>query len=394
MVLAGHVVLKRERDRPLHGGNPWIFSRAIDRVEPSELGSGSPVRILDWTGESLGYGYYNPATTIAVRVLSWNDRVAPEQLIPHRIGQAIALRKRVIGSETNCYRLVHGDGDGLSGLVVDRYVDVLVIQILTAGMELVRDEVVRCLLVNPGARVIFERSQGAVRREEGLKNRCGLIFGEGNGSVIGTENGVALAIDYQSGQKTGYFLDQRENRRLFGTLARGARVLDAYCYSGGFALASLQGGAQKVTAVDSSAEALSSMRVNLKLNGFDPSRVEIIRDDSARFLAETSERFDLISLDPPPFARRHQDAQRAQRKYLELNALAMRALAPRGHLMTFSCSTHCPGPDFIRALKLAQTKAKMSLRELTILGPGADHPALLGHPEGSYLTGALLADLV
>lgn len=394
MVLAGRVVLKRERDRPLQGGNPWIFSRAIERVEPSELGKGSPVRILDWSGESLGYGYYNPATTIAVRILSWNDRVAPEQLIPHRIEQALALRRRVIGSETNCYRLIHGDGDGLSGLVVDRYVDVLVVQILTAGMELVREEVVRCLRFNPGGRAIFERSQGAVRREEGLKDRCGLLYGEGNGSVIGTENGVALAIDYQSGQKTGYFLDQRENRRLFGTLAQGARVLDAYCYCGGFALSALQGGAKKVTAVDTSAEALSSMRTNLELNGFDPSRVEIIRCDSARFLADTNERFDLISLDPPPFARRHQDAQRAQRKYVELNALAMRALAPGGHLMTFSCSTHFRGADFIRALHHAQTKAKIRLRELAMLGPGADHPALLGHPEGNYLTGALLADLL
>ncbi|HEY2665127.1 MAG TPA: class I SAM-dependent rRNA methyltransferase, partial [Candidatus Binataceae bacterium] len=309
MVPAGRVVLKQARDRPLRGGNPWIFSQAIDRVEPSRLPRGSPVRIVDWAGESLGYGYYNPATTIAVRVLAWGDRVAPEELIPHRIAQAIALRRRVIGSDTNCYRLIHGDGDGLSGLVVDRYADILVIQILTAGMDLIRDEVVRCLLFNPGARAIFERSQGAVRREEGLKDRHGLLCGEGDGGVIGAENGIALAVDYQTGQKTGYFLDQRVNRRLFGALAHGARVLDAYCYGGGFALAALQGGAGKVTAIDTSAEALSSMRTNLQLNGFEASRVEIVRGDSARFLAETTERFDLISLDPPPFARRHQDAQ-------------------------------------------------------------------------------------
>jgi 23S rRNA (cytosine1962-C5)-methyltransferase len=393
MVPVGCVVLRKGRDGPLRGGNPWIFSRAIDRVEPSGLQPGSPVRICDSANEALGYGCYNPTTTIAVRVLGWGDRIAPEELIPRRIAEAIELRRRITPPDTNCYRLINGDGDGLSGLVVDRYAGVLVVQILTAGMDLMRDEVVECLRSNPGASAIFERSQGAVRREEGLVDRRGLLHGEAGGSVIAIENGIRLSIDYEKGQKTGCFLDQRENRRVFGALARGARVLDTYCYAGGFAMAALQAGAEKVIAIDTSVEALASMRTNLQLNGFDRSRVEIVRGDSARFLADIAGRFDLICLDPPPLARSRRDAQRAEHKYVELNALAMRALAPNGRLMTFSCSTHFRGPDFIRALRIAQARARRNLRELAYLGPGSDHPALLGHAEGGYLTGMLLADL-
>ena len=201
-----------------------------------------------------------------------------------------------------------------------------------------------------------------------------------------------MVVDFEHGQKTGYFLDQRENRARLARLCRGATVLDAYCYAGGFALAALSGGAARAVGVDTSARAIGWAQRNLELNGHE-STAELIRADAAEFLRTTKERFDVIALDPPPLARSRKDAERAGRLYVELNALAMNALAAGGRLMTFSCSTHFRGDDFIRAVSIAQTKAKRNLRILAHLGPGPDHPVLLGHGEGEYLTGLLLQDL-
>jgi len=245
-------------------------------------------------------------------------------------------------------------------------------------------------LLAPAA--IFERSQGAVRKQEGLDDRIGAVLGDAPAEIIATENGINLSIDVQRGQKTGYFLDQRDNRMRLAALAPGARVLDAYCYAGGFTLAVLRAGAAGVVAIDTSAKALEWARRNLEINGMS-GRAELIHADAARYLAESDERFDLIALDPPPLARSRADAVRAEHLYVELNAHAMRALAPGGHLMTFSCSVHFHGPDFIRALRMAQTRAARPMRLLAHLGAGADHPVLLGHVEGEYLSGALLRDL-
>jgi 23S rRNA (cytosine1962-C5)-methyltransferase len=386
------VTLKPGRDGPVRGGNPWIFSGAIARVEPAVVEPGELVEVVDADANLRGLGYYNPATTIAVRLLAWNEAPPIEELIERRLRAAIELRRSIVGSGTNAYRLVNGDGDGLSGLVVDRYGDVLVMQVLTAGMERMRSLVIDALSTLQAPQAIFERSQGAVRKEEGLADRVGPIAGDLPGEIIATENGINLAIDVQRGQKTGYFLDQRDNRMRLAALAPGARVLDAYCYAGGFTLAALRSGASHVVAIDTSAKALDWAQHNLELNGWS-GRADLIRADAARFLGETDQRFDLIVMDPPPFARSRGDASRAEHLYVELNAHAMRALAPGGHLMTFSCSVHFHGPDFIRALRMAQTKAARPLRLLAHLGAGADHPVLLGHVEGEYLSGALLRDL-
>jgi 23S rRNA (cytosine1962-C5)-methyltransferase len=211
--------------------------------------------------------------------------------------------------------------------------------------------------------------------------------------VIATENGFKIVVAPGRGQKTGYFLDQRENRRRFGTLARGARVLDACCYAGGFTIAALAAGASKVTAVDTSAVAIEWARRNLELNNLSSAPVEFVCQDSGRYLATCQEQFDLIVFDPPPYARSRKDAQRAERLYVEMNSLAMRALAPGGLLMTFSCSAHFRGEDFFAALRAAQVRTGCNLRMLARLGAAADHPVMLGHIEGEYLTGALLARL-
>ncbi|HYR80253.1 MAG TPA: class I SAM-dependent rRNA methyltransferase, partial [Candidatus Dormibacteraeota bacterium] len=275
----------------------------------------------------------------------------------------------------------------------DRFGDVLVVQLLTAGADRMRETIVEALseLLHP--RAIIERSHGAVRKQEGLDDRIAILTGESVTSTLATENGIRIHVDFEHGQKTGYFLDQRDNRALAGTMASGARVLDAFSYQGGFTLAAIAGGAKKVVAVDTSARALEWARKDLSLNGHPESAVEFVHGEAGRFMAETDKRFDLIVLDPPPLARSRGDADRAGRLYVELNAVAMRALAPGGRLMTFSCSTHFRADDFVRAVRFAEANAGRNLRLLAHLGPGPDHPVLLGHSEGEYLTGLLLADL-
>jgi len=386
-------ILKRGREGPVRGGNPWIFSQAIDRIEPPSPEPGAPVTVHDAAGALLGVGYCNPATTIAIRMLAWGEAPAIEELVARRLKGALELRRRFIRADTDSYRLVNGDGDGLSGLVVDRFGDVLVVQILTAGADRMRATIAAALneLLHP--RSIIERSHGAVRKQEGLDDRAAVLAGEALTETIAAENGIKIKIDFEHGQKTGYFLDQRDNRALFSAIASGARVLDAFCYQGGFSLAAIAGGASRVVAVDTSARALEMARQNLELNEHPAGAVEFVHGEAGKFMAETPDRFDLIVVDPPPLARSRSDAERAGRLYVELNSVAMRALAPGGRFMTFSCSTHFRADDFIRAVRFAASNAGRNLRLIAHLGPGPDHPVLLGHGEGEYLTGLLLADL-
>ena len=387
------VILKRGREGPVRGGNPWIFSQAIDRIDPPSPEAGALVTVHDAAGALIGMGYCNPATTIALRMLAWGEAPAIEELVARRLKGAIELRRRFIRNDSNAYRLVNGDGDGLSGMVVDRFGDVIVVQLLTAGADRMRVTLVDRLndLLHP--RAIIERSHGAVRKQEGLEDHSAVLSGEPVTETVAAENGIKLKIDFEHGQKTGYFLDQRDNRALAGGIARDARVLDAFCYQGGFSLAALAGGASKVVAVDTSARALEIARQNLELNERPANAVEFVHGEAGKLMAETPNRFDLIVLDPPPLARSRGDTERAGRLYVELNTVAMRALAPGGRLMTFSCSTHFRADDFVRAVRFAASNAGRNLRLIAHLGPGADHPVLLGHGEGEYLTGLLLADL-
>jgi 23S rRNA (cytosine1962-C5)-methyltransferase len=387
------IFLRKDRDGPVRGGNPWIFSQAIGRIEPAGLDAGAMVEVRDAGGDLLGSGYYNPATTIAVRMLAWGEAGPLDELIGRRVRSAVALRRALIGADTDSCRLLNGDGDGLSGVVADRYGDILVVQLLTAGADRMRERLAAALGEVVAPRAILERSHGAVRKQEGLADRIGVLAGKMVAETIATENGIKFAVDLVRGQKTGAFLDQRENRRLARWLAGGARVLDAYCYGAGFSLAALAGGARKVVAVDSSARALDMARRNLELNAGAADAIEFVHADAAAFMAQTAERFDLVVLDPPPLARSRADAERAGRLYAELNALALRLVAPGGRLMTFSCSAHVHGEDFIRAVRIGASRARRTMRTLARLGPGPDHPVLLGHAEGEYLTGLLLADL-
>jgi 23S rRNA (cytosine1962-C5)-methyltransferase len=389
----GRIYLRSGRDGPVRGGNPWIFSQAIARVEPANLAAGARVRVCDCGGELIGVGYYNPHTVIAIRMLAWGETPPLSGILARRIDRASELRRRFVDGGTNSFRLVNGDGDGLSGVVVDRYADVLVVQLLTAGADAMREELVAALTSRFSPRAILERSQGAVRKQEGLEDRAGLLAGEAVHEVIGSENGLKFVADLTRGQKTGAFLDQRENRALAKSLSAAAQVLDACCYGGGFTLAALQGGAKQVIAIDTSARALGLLRRNLTLNGYDEKMVDAVHLDAGEFMAAASRKFDLVVLDPPPLARSRADGERAGRLYSELNALAIKLLASGGRMLTFSCSAHFRGDDFVHAVRIGQAKARRNLRMLARLGPGRDHPVLLGHGEGEYLTGLLLADL-
>jgi 23S rRNA (cytosine1962-C5)-methyltransferase len=391
---AGQIILRAGREGPVQGGNPWIFSQAIERVEPAGLDAGEIVEVRDCRGAFLGRGHYNPQTTIAVRMLSWGEKSDDgEHWLEARLRTAAHRRQRLIGTDTNCCRLVNGEGDGLPGLIVDRYADVLVVQFLSAGMDRMRAQVVETLCRHLNPRSVFERSIGSVRRHEGLQDRVGHLAGEMVSEIVVLENQVKIAVDVERGQKTGYFLDQRDNRARFGCLARGARVLDGCCYEAGFALAALKGGARQAVAVDTSARALALAATNRALNSIEPASLELVNADLMTYLSQTDDRFELIVLDPPPLARSRADTARAERYYIQLNRLALGVLADGGTLMTFSCSTHFRNEDFVRALRIAQTKAVRRMQLVARLGTGPDHPVMLGHVEGEYLTGMLLEGL-
>jgi 23S rRNA (cytosine1962-C5)-methyltransferase len=393
VVITGRVVLKKDRDGPVRGGNPWIFSQAIAKVEPAGLAPGDTVGVFDSAGERLGFGYFNPATTIVVRMLAFADALEPAGIIQHRMAQALALRRKIVPPETDCYRLINGEGDGLSGVVIDWYRDIAVVQLLTAGADRMRTEIVAALEAMLAPRAVIERSFGAVRRQEGLADRSGLLAGESVNTTVVVENGIELLVDLEHGQKTGYFLDQRDNRAVLQRLASGARMFDGYCYSAGFALAALRGGATLTVAADTSKRALESARQNFALNRWSPQYYQLVHGDAAHFLHQSREQFDIVVLDPPPLARSLKDVARAAHLYTELNYVAMKAVADGGLLMTFTCSMHFHGEDFVRAVRIAATRAGRNFRLLRRLGPGADHPTLLAHKEGEYLTGLLLGNI-
>jgi 23S rRNA (cytosine1962-C5)-methyltransferase len=281
----------------------------------------------------------------------------------------------------------------LSGVVIDQYRDISVIQLLTAGADRMRGAIVAALEQVLAPRAIIERSHGAVRRQEGLADRVGLLAGRSVTTAQVKENGIELIVDFEHGQKSGAFLDQRDNRGLLSGLTSSSRVFDGYCYSAGFTLAALRGGASQVVAVDTSLHALELARRNLELNGWAPQSYELVHGEAVRYLHQSGERFDVVVLDPPPLARSLKDAPRAAHLYTELNCTAMRSVSDGGLLMTFSCSVHFRGDEFLRSLRIAAARAGRSFRLLRRLGPGADHPTMLGHIEGEYLTGFLLSHI-
>jgi 23S rRNA (cytosine1962-C5)-methyltransferase len=382
------VTLKPGRDFSVRAGHPWIFSGSIAATEgPAEAGGVVEVRAAD--GRTLGYGTWNGATSIAVRMMTRGSRPIDAALVEERLTSALRMRELVTG--TDAVRLVNGEGDGFPGLVVDRYAAFAICQFITAGADALKEAVVAALSALMPLEGIYERSEGNVRTAEGLARRVGVLAGvEPPPELVITESGRRHVVDVRGGQKTGFFLDQRPNRDLVGTLAAGRRVLNLFSYSGGFSIAAARGGAAHVVSVDSSATALAQAEAAWRLNELDGDAGTFVRADVFEYLRGDLPPADLIVLDPPPFARRRTDRERARAGYKDVNLRALRLAAPGALLLTFSCSQHVDAGEWEGAVASAAMDAGRPCQLLTRLGPGIDHPQALAHPEGRYLKGLLL----
>jgi len=345
------------------------------------------------SGEFLAWAAYSPESQIRARVWTTDEAERVDRgFLRERLGRALALREAVIpAGETDALRLAHGESDGLPGLVVDRYADWLVVQILSAGMERWKDEVVGLLGELTGVKNIYERSDVDVRKLEGLEERKGVLMGSGpSGSVEVEENGLKFHVDISGGQKTGFYVDQRRNRARLGAYAAGREVLNCFCYTGGFSLYALRGGASSVLSLDTSAEAVEQGAANLALNGLPAEKAEWREADvfqALRLFRDQGRSFDLIVLDPPKFAPTAAQVERAARGYKDINLLAFKLLRPGGVLFTFSCSGGVTADLFQKIVAGAAQDAKVDAAIVERLAQGPDHPVALNFPEGEYLKG-------
>jgi 23S rRNA (cytosine1962-C5)-methyltransferase len=392
---AGILALKPGRERSLLRRHPWIFSGAIETVRGSpENGGTVEVRAAD--GRFLAWAAYSPASQIRARAWSFDEAEKPgPDMFQGKIAAALALRKvSVAAGTTDAMRLVHAESDGLPGLIADRYADTLVVQILSAGCERWRETLLDLLREASGCARVYERSDADVRELEGLPLRAGVLHGSAPEGPVGiVEHGIRYDVDVVAGQKTGFYLDQRENRRRAGLLARDREVLNCFSYTGGFTLSALAGGARSVLSVDSSAPALAAARANLALNRLDAARAEWLEADvfaALRRLREQGRQFDLIVLDPPKFAPTPKDAERAARGYKDINLSAFRLLRPGGLLATFSCSGGVSPELFQKIVAGAAADAGVALLLRERFAAAPDHPVRMEFPEGEYLKGLLL----
>jgi 23S rRNA (cytosine1962-C5)-methyltransferase len=387
------LTLKPGREDPVQRRHPWIFSGAVQRVS-DDPEPGETVRVLDQHGAFLAWAAYSPASQIRARIWTWTreERVTRE-LIGKRLEASLRARE-ALALEGDSRRLVHGESDGLPGLIVDQYNRVLVVQLLSAGVEARREEILELLqdLVDPDS--IYERSDAEVRSLEGLDREHGLVRGAPlPEKLVIAESGRRYHVDVVRGHKTGFYLDQRENRSLVQALSAGKQVLDCFCYTGGFSAAALAGGAEAVTGVDASAEALEKARENLALNDLPVERADFIEGDVFQVLRTQRDRarsYDLVILDPPKFAPTSSHAQQAARGYKDINLWAFRLVKPGGILMTFSCSGGIDQAFFQKIVADAALDAGVQGKIIRRLEQGPDHPTALNFPEGSYLKGFLI----
>ena len=386
------ILLKPGREKSLLRRHPWVFSGAIQQVE-EEPAPGGTVDLLSLNREFLARAAYSPASQIRARV--WTFDPAEEvnaDFFRKRIRAALAARNALhLTRDTDSVRLIHAESDGIPGLVVDRYGDVLVMQSLTAGTEFWKETLAELLLEETGLKVIYERSDADVRELEGLPSIVGLLRGSLSSFLFPiNEHGLLFNINLQSGHKTGFYLDQRKNRQRVRELAQGRDVLDCFCYSGGFTVNAWAGGAKSVTSVDASGEALALARENVSLNGMPAEGQEWVEGDVFQVLRkfrDSRRSFDLIVLDPPKFAPTAAQAEKASRGYKDINRLAFKLLRPGGILVTFSCSGGIDAALFQKIVASAALDAGVDASIVEVLAQGADHPVALEFPEGSYLKG-------
>jgi 23S rRNA (cytosine1962-C5)-methyltransferase len=391
---AARVVLRQGRARPLWFGHPWVYANAVERLD-GEAAPGDVVTLVDHDGRFIGRGLYNPRSQIPVRLLTRRDEAVDAAFFRGRLAAARALRARIgLPSErTTAYRLVNSEGDDLPGLVVDVYGDAAAVQITTLGMAqrraLIYDALEAEVEAEGGAEAgaaittLFEVAAPSYAEIEGFATTSRVVRGPPRESVSCSEDGLRLVVEPLAGQKTGMFIDQRENRIRLGQLVRGARVLDCYAYAGGFALQAARGGAASVIAVDSSARAVARVQAHAADNGV---AIDAVEADVFRFLETATPRSaDVVVLDPPKFARARKDLDAARKGYERLNALAMNVLAPGGLLVTCSCSQNVEPVEFERIVAAGGKHAGRAVRVLESRGAAPDHPLPAGFSEGQYL---------
>lgn len=396
--MTARLFLAQGKERSLRRRHPWIFAGAVARLE-GRARPGDTVEVLSADGEPLTRAAFSPESQIRARVWSFDPReTIDDAFFKRRVAAALARRAAAPElRDAQALRLVHGESDGLPGVTCDRYGAVLVLQLTSAGAEKWRGAIVSALIKASGCEDVLERSDVDVRKLEGLPPRTGwLAGGTGSGPVAIEEHGIRYEVDIAAGHKTGFYLDQRDNRRLCANLAAGRAVLNCFCYTGGFSLQALAGGAAEVLSIDSSGPALAVARRNLALNPELPAqRAEWREADvftALRELRDAGRRFDLIILDPPKFAPTAAHAERAARAYKDINLLGFRLLSPGGRLMTFSCSGGIGGDLFQKIVAGAATDAGVEARIVQRLAAAsADHPVALRFPEGDYLKGLLCA---
>lgn len=393
---ADAVTLKSGREKPVRQGHPWIFSGAIQEI-PASAVDGEPVDIQSSSGTWLARGYLNRQSQIQIRILTWDpDEVIDAAFWQRSMAASIARRADLAAGDSTVYRLINAESDFLPGLTVDRYGDYLVVQSGTLAIDRRKAELAAMLGALTGCRGVLERSEAAVRRQEGLEAAGGLLWGqEPPATVLVTENGFTFPVNLWTGQKGGFYADQRLNRGRVAAYCPGRRVLNMFSYTGAFGIYALAAGATHVTNVDSNVDVLETAEETVRLNGFEPARCDFLAGDAAHILrdwrapGEEIPEFDVIILDPPKFAQNKRHLERALRGYKDINMSALQMLKPGGILATFSCSGLVSADLFQKVVFGAAVDAGRRVQVLEWLRQAPDHPIAITFPEGEYLKGLI-----
>ncbi len=385
------IILKKGKEESLKRFHPWVFSGAIQAIEDG-IEEGETVRLVNRNGDFIAVGHYQQGS-IAVRVLTFEDREIDDDFWHSRISSALKMRQSIGIADSpsnNTYRLVHGEGDNLPGLIIDVYGDTAVMQAHSIGMHKVRKEIAKALVDVMESRIsnVYYKSETTLPFMDAA-DMNGFIYG-GSDNNVALENGLKFRVDWLKGQKTGFFVDQRENRSLLEKYAAGKRVLNMFCYTGGFSFYAMRGGAQLVHSVDSSAKAIDLTRENVSLNFPGDHRHEAFCEDAFKYLEKAGDNYNLIILDPPAFAKHRGALHNALKGYTRLNQKAFEKIEKGGILFTFSCSQVVTKDHFRNAVFTAAALAKRNVRILHQLHQPADHPINIYHPEGEYLKGLVL----
>lgn len=392
MTIAGKIILKKGKEFSIQRLHPWIFSGAIQKME-GEVTDGVWVEVTNFKGDTLGFGHYQNGS-IAVRILSFGQVPPASTFWMQRFYNARKLRHSagLPSGITNAYRLIHGEGDGLPGLIIDYYDGVAVVQAHSIGMHADRQDIAHGLkdVYQDELKAIYYKSHGTLPGKARETDTEEYLLGMGIVPHVVLEHGNKFFIDWEEGQKTGFFLDQRENRKLLGDFSKGKKVLNTFCYTGGFSVYALQAGATVVHSVDASQKAIDLTKKNLELNGFNTNLHKCFAEDTFDFLKGKQDEYDVIILDPPAFAK-HRDARhKAVKGYSRLNTEAMQKIKPGGVLFTFSCSQVVDRQLFYDTIVSAAINAGRQIKVLHHLSQPADHPVSIFHPEGEYLKGLVL----